>query len=447
MNLKNLLKIFSDSGSHKVFVKRLAANDNSKNQVYLGGSFDILNILPIQEIIADSDGKGGGKKTRFKTKLNFYWADDEGKLNHAPDAQLILYPKYPEVRFSGFLKGAKNAPSELMRERLPDRLLFLGVTGNSVIGYVTEPDSELAKEFLHQKRLEDIGIFKAITFVGQRIELDSKGKLLQELKRIHNLGWINARKLGKDNVITPCTSSNCGGLTLEMELGVAQNSRSGPDYLGWEVKQFGVKNILKFGISPITLMTPEPTDGFYADNSLEDFIAKYGYKDKKGREARMNFGGIYKYNYLQKTTELKLVLDGYNYENNKIENTDGYMGLVDKNGEVASSWSFTSLIQHWNTKHANACYIPSLNRKIVDEQYTQQYHYGNKILLGTGTDFYMLLKQIAMGNVYYDPGIKVEYAIEGVRKHKTKRRSQFRIKASNITNLYKKNEIIDLSDL
>lgn len=100
MTLKHLLKLFSDKNCSKVYVKRLSPNDNSKNQVYFGGSFDVLNILPIKEI--STDDEGDWKRTRFKTKLDFSWIDGEAKLIKAPDAQLILYPKYPEVRFSGF---------------------------------------------------------------------------------------------------------------------------------------------------------------------------------------------------------------------------------------------------------------------------------------------------------------------------------------------------------
>lgn len=83
----------------------LAANDNSKNQIYLGGSFDVLNIFPVSDIAADDSGDW--KRTRFKTELEFYWLSQEGNSHHAPYSQLILYPRYPEVRFSGFLTGGK----------------------------------------------------------------------------------------------------------------------------------------------------------------------------------------------------------------------------------------------------------------------------------------------------------------------------------------------------
>jgi len=445
MNLKTLLKIFSDKDCNKVYVKKLSANDNSKNQVYFGGSFDVLNILPIKEITSDADNKGGGKKTRFKTKLDFYWAADDGQLSHAPDAQLVLYPKYPEVRFSGFLKGSKNAPSDLMAERIPDRLLFLGVSkARQVIGYVVGPESSLVNEFSALQNLEDIGVFKSITLLGDKIETDSRGKLLQELKRINNLGWIDARRLSANNKVSPCNSTNCGGYTMEAELGIVENSNSLPDYLGWELKTFSVNNFSKFGSKAVTLMTPEPTDGLYVDEGLEKFITTYGYKDKMGREARMNFGGIHKFAATQKSTGLKLVLEGYDAVKDKIEDTDGYLGLIDDKETIAASWSFAALLEHWNRKHAQACYIPSMKRKTADEVYKQQYSYGNLVIMGEKTDFSIFLKQVALGNVYYDPGIKLELAIPGVRDQGTKRRSQFRMKASQLTNLYKENEVVNL---
>ena len=49
MNLQNLKSLFIDNGCTKIYIKKLSPNDNSKNQVYFGGSFEILNILPISE--------------------------------------------------------------------------------------------------------------------------------------------------------------------------------------------------------------------------------------------------------------------------------------------------------------------------------------------------------------------------------------------------------------
>jgi hypothetical protein len=195
-------------------------------------------------------------------------------------------------------------------------------------------------------------------------------------------------------------------------------------------------------------MTPEPTHGFYVESGIEAFIRKYGYKDKLGREARLNFGGVHKFGSIQETTKLRLVIEGFDSDSKKITDTGGFIGLIDSKQNVAASWSFVSLLKHWNTKHANACYVPSLIRK--DEKLypfsKQQYYYGNNIMLGSNTDFTLFLKQIENGTIYYDPGIKLEIAIDGLRKQNIKRRSQFRIKSGNLINLYKHNEVIDISE-
>lgn len=450
MDLDHLLRMYSKIDCDKVYVKSLAPNDNSKNQVYFGGSFEVLNILPVQEIVADDEIKAGAKVPRFKTKINFSWINNEGEIRRAPHSNLILYPDYPEVRFSGFLLGCKNAPSDLMNSeaRIKDRLLFLGVTKDrQVVGYVVAPESALAKEFNALENLEEVGVFKALTVIKGRIELDSKGKLLEELRRIHSQGWINAKRFDRNGNYFPCKSSNCGGVTLETELGIFANSDATPDYLGWELKQFAVRNFFKIGSQPVTLMTPEPTDGFYADNGVEAFVREYGYPDKKGREARLNFGGMHKFGKIHGSTNLKLILEGYNERDEVIEDSGGFLGLIDANENIAAAWSFASLLKHWNTKHANACYVPSIKRKIDDEVYTQQYYYSNRIMLGWQTDFSIFLRQVAIGNIYYDPGIKLELAIENVRKQGHKARSQFRIKANNITNLYRENEIVDLLNM
>lgn len=448
MNFKKLLKLYSDKTCKKIYVKKLSANDNSKNQVYLGGSFDILNIIPIKEIT--SDNAGDWKRTRFKSRLDFYWITDDGNIYEAPDAQLILYPKYPEVRFSGFLKGAKEAPSDLMATRMEGRLLFLGVTNSGkIIGYVVQPDSEITREFYTIENLNSVGVFKEITIEDGSIELNSKEKLLTELKRIHLLKWIDSKRLDSNRNILPCVSTNCGGYTLEAELGITPNGYSEPDFLGWEIKQFAVKDFTKYNSAVVTLMTPEPTNGFYVEAGIEAFIKKYGYNDKLGREARMNFGGIHKYGLQHDTTNLKMIIVGFDSNSGKITNTDGFIGLIDNNENIAAAWSFVSLIKHWNTKHSNACYVPSMNRK--DEKlYTfskQQYYFGNNIILGSTTDFSFFLNQVNNGNIYYDPGIKLEFAIEGKRLQNIKRRSQFRIKSGNLNSLYKHNEIIDLTEI
>ncbi|NQZ78566.1 MAG: MvaI/BcnI restriction endonuclease family protein [Ekhidna sp.] len=434
MNLKNLKSLFINNGCDEIFVKSLAPNDNSKNQVYLGGSFDVLNILPISNIVTEK--AGDWSRERFKASINVSWLTDEGNIHPAPKSQLILYPKYPEVRFSGFLAGCKNAPSNLMTQRLADRLLFLSVTKNGeVLGYVTDPNSILSKEFNNEPSLGTYGVFSVIEL--PRIA-NNRSVLLSELNRIHNMGWIDSKRLDSNKNILPCKSSNCGGYTLEAELGITPNGYSEPDFLGWEIKQFGVKKLENISSSVITLMTPEPTDGLYKTKGTEFFVRTYGYPDKLGRPDRMNFGGIHKTDQRHGTTNLELKIVGFDSASGKIRNSNGRIALVDTHNNEAASWSFASLLLHWNRKHDKACYVPSLS----DTKGNRKYKYGNNVILGTGTDFQLFLKQMSEGNIYYDPGIKLENIST---KPKIKKRSQFRIKCKFLTNLYKANELVDVS--
>ncbi|HQZ25553.1 MAG TPA: MvaI/BcnI family restriction endonuclease [Flavobacterium sp.] len=269
----------------------------------------------------------------------------------------------------------------------------------------------------------------------QKIETNSPTQ--RETPR-NELGWINSKRLDGQGNILPCESSNCGGYTLEAELGITPNGYSEPDYLGWEIKQFGVANFARINSAVITLMTPEPTHGIYKIEGAETFIRNYGYADKTGREDRMNFGGVHKSGIIHPTTNLEMQLIGFDEESGKIRSTNGRIALVDLKGIETASWSFTSLLLHWNRKHNQACYVPSLSETQVD----RKYKYGNNIILGTGTDFQLFLSQMALGNIYYDPGIKMENIST---KPKIKKRSQFRMKSQFLPNLYKKNEIVDIT--
>ena len=433
MNLQNLKKLFADNGCQKIYVKKLSPNDNSKNHVYFGGSFEILNILPISKIRTEE--AGDWNKERFKAAINFSWISDDGDLYPAPQSQLILYPKYPEVRFSGFLKACRNPPSQLMRSRLANRYLLLGISKSGVIlGYVAAPDSAITQELGHIQTYEEVGVFKVIQLLKS---LNNRIKLLEELYRIHKLDWITSKRLDKNGNILPCISSNCGGYTLEAELGITPNGYSEPDFLGWEIKQFGVSNFDRINNSIITLMTPEPTHGIYKTEGADTFLHQYGYADKTGRAGRINFGGVHKVGTRHASTKLEMYLIGFDATSGKIRSSNGRIALVDLNGNEAASWSFASMLLHWNRKHNQACYVPSLSDKTAEIKYK----YGNKVILGTGTDFQLFLQQMAIGQIYYDPGIKMENIYT---KAKVKKRSQFRIKSQHLSNLYNVSEIATL---
>ncbi len=437
MNLSGLKALFYGSGCNQLYAKRLAGNDNSKNQVYFSPGFGALNLFPHGEVAPD--GRPGN--ATFKARMRFGWLLPNGEVDIAPGAQMILYPQYPEVRFSAFLKGASNPPSKLMTSRQAGRVLFLGVaTSGTVVGYAVGPESIIAKEFEAETGGADSKLFRKLALRRGDDDASVRSKVVSALRNICEKGWIDSKQLDKDGVLKPCAAPQCGGFTLEAELGVPKNSDAEPDFLGWEIKQHAVSSFDKpaSGAS-ITLMTPEPTGGYYKKHGVEAFVREYGYLDKKGRPDRMNFGGIHKIGSRHALTGLTLELDGYDASSKKITDAGGALALVDDKGRIAAAWGFAGLLSHWSRKHAKAVYVPSMRRT----EPARQYAYGSKVRMAEGTDSFRLLKAIALGFVFYDPGIKLENMSTAPR---VKPRSQFRIASKCIPELYENVTQVDVYD-
>jgi len=435
-SLSLLLSLMKSRGATRFYAKKLAPNDNSKNQIYLGGDFSALNIIPHQEIYPDNEDCAGSKSDRFKASINFFWVDSSGCFE-APNAQLILYPNYPEVRMSGLLKSCARAPSNVIRVRDEGRVLILGITqGGDILGYAASAENAVSRE-IYSTKTPTIGVFQELVLGPSGS--DSKSMLISKLKEIYNKLWIPSQKLDSKGCLHNYSALNGGGYTLEAELGITPNGYSEPDYLGWEIKQYGVNDFLKFSAkSAVTLMTPEPTGGIYQDDGVDSFIRRFGYPDTSGKENRLNFGGVYScIRGFHNRTKLRLKLEGYDGQTKKITDFNGGVMLTSEDDDIAAFWGFESILSHWNRKHAQAAYVPSLFRSPPPE-----YSYGPRILLCEQTDFQLFLDAVHSGIVYYDPGIKME--CESLSKPIIKRRSQFRVKNSNLIHLYKKHEFTTL---
>lgn len=437
-SLAQLMALMKHYGAERFYAKKLSPNDNSKNQVYLGGDFSVLNIFPHSEVFTDAEESVGSKRDRAKAKLMFFWVDSQGK-HLAPDCQLILYPKYPEVRLSGFLKSCYGAPSKIMASRDPGRILVFGISqSGEILGHAVDSQSPLALE-INARIWESFGVFVQFPAdLGQ--SQTSRSILLNELRRIHRLNWIASQKLNNDGLKSPYLGGNGGGFTLEAEFGIPPNSRSQPDFLGWEIKQYGVNSFkTNRAKSPVTLMTPSPSAGEFKSIGAASFIRKFGYPDKSGKPDRINFGGVYTcLKDFHGVTGLKLILDGYDTATDKITDMDGSLVLVSRQGVQAAVWSFKDIMSHWNRKHAQAVYVPSMFRTPPAE-----YFYGTNVQLCSRTDFTLLLKALASGVVYYDPGLKIAAASSLAPALKS--RSQFRIALKNIKQMYHQSEVVDLS--
>jgi len=419
--VEHLLARFKDLGAERVFCKHLAENDNSKQQIYLGGSFEVLSFFPHGEIAAFPDLK----VPNFKAPLDFYWVDTE-TVEKAPGTQLILYPAYPEVRLSGFLSGCKTAPSEYLqqipkelRRGTDGRVLIFGTTHDRrTFACLAPENSPLAQEVLI--RFADsppAGLFLELTLpVGSN---RNKANVLAALRRIHAQGFHASCRRNKDGQVIPYLASNGGGYTLEALLGITPNGNSEPDYLGWEIKGHSSNRV--------TLMTPEPNGGFYGERGAKEFVERYGHEVQDGG---MYFTGGHKIGVHCERTGMTLQVTGFDPKNSNIFDVNGAVKLIDTDGNEAAAWAFSQLLTHWNRKHAYAAYVRYTSQKIPPA-----YRYDSPVLMGEHTDFSMYLRALCSGAIVFDPGSKVSQA--RTARSTVKARSQFRINTKDLSLLYR----------
>lgn len=436
MNLEQLRDAMRQAGVTRLFAKRLSPNDNAKNQVYLGNSFEVLQLLPIGRI----SPRTSTRTPILGATLRLSWLMQDGRHEMAPHSKLILYPQYPEVRLSGFLRGCSAAPSDVMATRLSGRTLFLGVkSGSEIIAFAAPAGSECSRAFERSFPELGHGLLVEMPISTLAAAAGNPARLIRELKRIHDSNWIDSKQLSADGKTRTCDAPQCGGYTLEAELGIAKNGTAEPDFDGWEVKQHVVSSFdAPPDGKPITLLTPEPSGGFYTDHGAAAFVRRFGYPDQNGIEGRLNFGGVFRVGSTAALTSLRLVLRGFDEPTGTMVDASGAVEIVDIEGTVAASWSFAKLIEHWSRKHAFAVYVPSMKR----DEPRRQYRYGRYVRLARHTNGLMLLRAIANGSVYYDPAIKLE--MNG-SSEVTKRRSQFRVRSRELGSLYGAFESVDVS--
>jgi len=434
-SIESLAMCLKNLGANRFYAKELSPNDNTKNQIYLGKSFEVLHILHSGKIQASSKTKS----PVLHADLKLSWIGDNCIPCPAMQSKLVLYPQYPEVRLSGFIMGCSSAPSEWMNEqkkgRYKGRILFLGIKNdNSILAYLGTTDSLISKEYLARKNtFPSAGVLSNLSSQLGRVDaVDDEKQLLQKLKEIYEIGWIKAKRLTKGKT-KPCNGSNCGGLTIEAELGIEQNSKSEPDYLGWEIKQHHTKSYHKFGNGVLTLLTPEPDGGEYLQG-VDKFVSNYGNPTKK--QGISYFTGRHICGLFNDKTQLQLNVIGFDSITNKITKADGKISLCNQKGEEAASWSFSKILEHWCRKHNKAAYIPS---EVDKHESPNLYRYGCRVRLCKRTDPLFLLSAMTNRFVYYDPGIKLVVASNSV-----KRRNQFRIKFNDLHNLYQETKDIDV---
>ena len=178
-------------------------------------------------------------------------------------------------------------------------------------------------------------------------------------------------------------------------------------------------------------MTPEPDGGLYEQLGTRDFVEQYGHVAEGGG---MYFTGPYRATENTKFgNPRRLVVAGFNVKDDRIEDVDGAIMLIQDEDTELASWSFSHLLEHWSRKHNKACYVK------YEKESDSLISYLPKVFLGEGTSPIFLLRAILANVVIYDPGSRVK--IDG----STKARSQFRIRATDLALMYSHSEYVDIS--
>jgi hypothetical protein len=419
-NATQLIERLTHLGAQRIFCKRLAENDNSKQQIYLGSNFEVLSFFAHGEIKAFPELK----EPNFKAALEYYWVDSD-TIAKAPGAQLIFYPAYPEVRLSGFLRDCVTAPSEHLqqipraqRRGTDGRVLVFGTTGDGrTLAHLAPENSPLAHELL--EKFADVppaGLFLELTLpVGSA---QNKASVLEALRYVYAGGFHASCRRNNLGVVIPYLAKNGGGYTLEALLGITPNGRSEPDYLGWEIKGHSSNRV--------TLMTPEPNGGFYGERGAKEFVERYGHAVASGG---MYFTGGHKVGVPCQKTGMTLQVAGFDPLNPQSLDVSGAVRLVDSAGNEAASWAFAQLLTHWNRKHAFAAYV-----RYTPQKSPPAYRYHTPVLMGEHTDFNKYLNALCAGAIIFDPGSKVTNAM--TPQSRVKARSQFRINTKDLGMLY-----------
>lgn len=409
--IQELRDAFSRHGVSIIYVKELAPNqDNDKNQIYLGkGHNAVTNVLPAEYSVR---AKSASRRKRYSDptkaiiegRLQFSWLDRAGNLHRAPQAKLIEYFQYPEVRLSGFLQGCSWAPLALRREKqdaFGKRILLFGVSPDvGVVGLVvTEAEDPIVLNWPILPVFPAAPLLASISISAKPIIRSAVDLLCDELRTIFSAGWHEGRRLRPDGTIVPFKANQVGGYTLEALLGVPSNSDKKPDKHGHEVKAFSR--------STISIMTPAPDGGEQGRLPFVRFMDQFGWPSKTKSDGTIVFNGKHIVGRTNPSTNATLVIDGYDPKTHTVTDAINCRIALRRGTVDLATWSLAHLASSWSKKHAAAVYVPFVIEKAAEGSTLKRMKYGPYFWLTSGTDVMMLIKAVSLGLVFYDPGDEI----------------------------------------
>jgi hypothetical protein len=424
--LEQLGAILSKHGVHEALIKRLSQNHNDKNQIYSGSDFAPLYPMFDMEFSlrgpSSSQKKGGkssGQQIPEAVFRNFVWLDAGGREIPASGVRMIIYAQYPETRLSGF-RTTENTMPETMSVAFTKenpgavRYLVLGRrgSGEAVAIMVTGPSKTFMEEVDRLPGATGSRVWKHL-----RLRATAPERLLAMLAVASGRSLPGCR-LNASGQTLPFNGTQVCGYTLEHALGIVPNSDKNGDFEGIELKTHTQ--------SKVTLFTPEPDMGAYAD-SFARFMTTYGYRDGNGH---YRLTGVHRVGVRCDKSGLTLRVMNHERGASLASSADRevHLGLFDDSGTLAAGWSLERILNCWTSKHNEAVYIPAIKTPCDDVDLKTGGHnflveFSNRIMWCRQTSAEHLFEALYNGTLFLDPAPK--YCPENVKLNK--RRSQWRV--------------------
>lgn len=425
-SLKEVEDLLASHGAHEALIKPLSRNHNDKNQIYSGSDFRPLFPMFDMEFNmrgpSESKKKGGrnkGKAIPEAVFRNFTWLDASDREVAARNVKMIIYAQYPETRLSGFQTIENTMPSAMSVEytkKYPDtpRFLVLGRRGGGEVLAIMIADP--SPEFM-----DAVGALPSATgsrvWKHLRLRETADGRLVAMLSRVAGKPLPGCRLDSARNTL-PFNGTQVCGYTLEHELGIIPNSDKNGDFEGIELKTHTQKKV--------TLFTPEPDMGLYAEN-FAAFMEKYGYEDKDGH---YRVTGIHRVGIRCEKSSLTLNVINHERGTSLAASADKnvHLGLVDDDGQLAAGWSLERILNNWNSKHNEAVYIPAKkgpcdDPELLEKGYNYRIEFSDTVMWCRETSAEQLFEALYNGTLFLDPAPK--YSPDNPKLNK--RRSQWRV--------------------
>ncbi|ENO1233313.1 MvaI/BcnI restriction endonuclease family protein [Vibrio alginolyticus] len=464
-DLETVINLLRPHNCQLALIKELPKNANDKNQVYYHSDASLLNSIFDLRFSDRGESTSITKRASEPGKAipqaifhRFSWLSTDGILHPAKECKAIVYAQYPEARLSGFVTEKGEMPRSMSVEyikrddRLP-RYLILGSTlsGHAVAIMAVDPGEVLVKEFRALSSYYGSKVCKSITIQPNG---DSGSVKLEKVLRdnVASKTLLGCR-FDKNGITIPFTGTQVHGYTLEHACGIKPNAEKNGDIYGIELKCFTRKKL--------TLFTPEPDGGLYAE-SFADFMMKYGYQ--KGEDYRLT--GLHRAYVENEKTKLTLKIRCVHSFKDKREDGRSYtryepgyyqpekpitrqmiemeIVLEDREGNIAASWSLERILNCWGAKHNEVVYVPAEKQcndepHTLAEGYKWKVKFADEVLWCRDTNAEKLFKAIHSGTIYLDPAPKYNPSNPKLNK----RRSQWRL-----NDIYKAaSELYELSEL